>query len=341
MKVMWRLLLALMLMGTGEMLLHTPVHAQTCESRNDGNAPTYAHGTRNPTTCNTHGAQHMTIVDENGSSIGSSMDESLASILARYGTATAAAPTLAEGAAGYFSWDLAGNARFTLGTLLFGEDQTNNLFRVSGGAIRTTTVMTGVTTNTTSATTTVFSGAKKPMASVTGTGAITATVQFYGDMENTTTHGDPLCPAIVLSGTTKAVGFCPQITADYPYYHAVTTAVSGTGATVEATIVTGISANNAKLEWTSSGIKTADALIKTGYGWLQCITIAQNDAAPTAGTISVNDAVSAGTGTALFTWVLTTAVFTPFQVCPQVPFTTGLYIDVTTVADVNISLSYR
>src|SRR4029077_17894416 len=34
------------------------------------------------------------------------------------GTANAAAPTLVEGAGASFSFDLAGNARFTLGTLL-------------------------------------------------------------------------------------------------------------------------------------------------------------------------------------------------------------------------------
>lgn len=94
-------------------------------------------------------------------------------------------------------------------------------------------------------------------------------------------------------------------------------------------------------QFSTSGIKVADALVKTGAGFLQCIIIAQADAAPTAGTISVNDAVSAGTGTAIFTWNLTTAVFNPIQICPQTPFTTGLYIDFTTVGDVNVSVSYR
>jgi hypothetical protein len=319
---MWtrRLLTGLLLVGLWA--FYSPhVHA-SCEVQTS--TATYANGTFiGGDLCDENGNKKTTT---NGSLGGS-------------GTATEVAPTLAEGAGAAFSFDLSGQLR-TTPALAFFEDSTNSLARVSGGAIRTSTVMTGVTTNTTSATTPVFSGAKTPMASVTGTGAQTATVQFYGDMENTTTHGEVLCPAIVLSGTTKAVGFCPQVSKDYPYVHAVTTAVTGTGATVEAVIVTGL-ASASKDEWLSSGIKTADALIKTGAGKLQCIIIAQNDAAPTAGTISVNDAVSAGTGTALFTWVLTTAVFSPFQVCPQVPFTTGLYIDNTTVGDVNISLSYR
>ncbi len=236
--------------------------------------------------------------------------------------------------------DTSGNKKVTLGTTFSGEDQPNSLLRVSGGAVRTSTLMTGVTTNTTSATTTVFSGGKTPMASVTGTGAVTATVTFYGDMENTTTHGEAIC-AIVLSGTTKAIGSCQQFSKDYPYYHATTTVVTGTGATVEAIMATGIDGVGKQDDWTASGLKTADALIKTGTGTLHCILISQNDAAPTAGTISVNDAVSAGTGTALFTWNITTAVFIPFQVCPQIPFATGLYFDFTTVNDVNVSASYR
>lgn len=256
------------------------------------------------------------------------------------GTASASAPSLAEGAAGYFYFDLSGNLRVSLGTLLSGEDQTNSLLRVNGGAVRSVTLMTGVTTNTTSANVAVFSGGKTPMASVTGTGAQTATVTFYGDMENTTTHGEALC-SIVLSGTTKAVGACQQFSKDYPYYHAVTTVVTGTGATVAAIMASGIDGNGITNDWLASGLKVADALIKTGAGRLQCILISQNDAAPTVGTISVNDAVSAGTGTALFTWVLTSTVFTPFQVCPQVPFATGLYFDFTTTADVNVSASYR
>lgn len=231
------------------------------------------------------------------------------------------------------------SANVNLTTLLSCEDQTNGLCRVSGGAVRSVTLMTGVTTNTTSANVAVFSGAKTPMASVTGTGALTATVTFYGDMENTTTNGEPIC-SIVLAGTTKAVGFCNQFSKDYPYYHSVTTVVTGTGATVEAAVAVGHAATN-KNKWQDSGIKVADALIKTGYGTLQCIWISQADAAPTAGTISVNDAVSAGTGTPIFTWNLTTAVFTPFQICPQRPFTTGLYFDFTTTGDVNVSGTFE
>lgn len=43
---------------------------------------------------------------------------------------TAAAPSLTEGTANSFSGDLLGNTRVTIGTLLSGEDQTNNVIKV-------------------------------------------------------------------------------------------------------------------------------------------------------------------------------------------------------------------
>lgn len=92
--------------------------------------------------------------------------------------------------------------------------------------------------------------------------------------------------------------------------------------------------------YTSSGVLTADTLVKTGAGLVHTITIAQNDAAPTAGTIDVYDNTSA-TGTKIFTWTLTTAVFTPFSVVPDVSVSTGIYVDFTTTADVAVFVSYR
>jgi len=43
---------------------------------------------------------------------------------------TASPPVKAEGSTGYFSFDLNSNARFTLGTLISGEDQAANVIRV-------------------------------------------------------------------------------------------------------------------------------------------------------------------------------------------------------------------
>jgi hypothetical protein len=90
----------------------------------------------------------------------------------------------------------------------------------------------------------------------------------------------------------------------------------------------------------SSGSVTGDTLVCTGSGLLHTITISQNDAAPTAGTIDVRDGVAAAGGTLLWSWTLTTAVFIPFTITFDIPFTTGLYLDFTTTADVNVVATY-
>ena len=94
------------------------------------------------------------------------------------------------------------------------------------------------------------------------------------------------------------------------------------------------------IPYISSGSVTGDTLVCTGAGILHTVTISPNDAAPTAGTIDVRDGVAAAGGTLLFSWTLTTAVFTPFTLVFDVPFTTGLYLDFTTTADVNVVATY-
>ncbi len=93
--------------------------------------------------------------------------------------------------------------------------------------------------------------------------------------------------------------------------------------------------------FTPSGAITSDSLVKAGVGFLHSITISQADAAPTAGTITILDNTVAGSGTQLFSWNLTTAVFIPFTVIIDASFSVGLFADFTTTADVNIFLSYR
>lgn len=84
----------------------------------------------------------------------------------------------------------------------------------------------------------------------------------------------------------------------------------------------------------------ADAQVKASAGFLHCIWITQNDAAPTAGTIIIYDN-TAESGTQVFNWTLTTAVFNPIVLCPDIVMATGIYIGFTTTADVNVSVSYR
>lgn len=89
-----------------------------------------------------------------------------------------------------------------------------------------------------------------------------------------------------------------------------------------------------------SGVIAADTLVKTGSGFLHCITVSQADAAPTAGTIILYDN-TAESGTQIFNWSVLTSTFLPFTIFFDVAFTTGLYAGFTTTADVNLQISYR
>ncbi len=168
------------------------------------------------------------------------------------GAATSVAPTLAEGATASLSFDLLNGLRINL-PCLSGESKCSgeSWMKLLGANIQTHIGMTGVTTNTTSATFTLPSGSKTPWASVTGTGAQVANVALYCDGENTTTHGS-LIGTIALSATTKDVDELPQFTKDCNWYHWVTTSISGTGATVQAWVNQGIAGS-------SSGAGAGDA----------------------------------------------------------------------------------
>lgn len=89
-----------------------------------------------------------------------------------------------------------------------------------------------------------------------------------------------------------------------------------------------------------SGVLTSDTTVKTGAGFVHTVTFSQNDAAPTAGTIDIYDGTSSS-GTKIFTWTLTTAVFNPVTVTLDMSFSVGLFIDFTTTADVAVQASYR
>ena len=84
---------------------------------------------------------------------------------------------------------------------------------------------------------------------------------------------------------------------------------------------------------------SSDLLVKSGAGVLHSISFSQDDAAPTAGTIDIYDNTE-GSGTKIWSWTLTTAVFLPFTVILDARFETGLYIDFTTTADVNVTATY-
>lgn len=88
----------------------------------------------------------------------------------------------------------------------------------------------------------------------------------------------------------------------------------------------------------------ADALVKTGGGKLHTLTFSCNDAAPTAGSISVYDSITeAGTAalsTLIFSETFTTTPFRAYTVVLDCEFKNGLYIGFTTTADVNCTVTY-
>lgn len=75
---------------------------------------------------------------------------------------------------------------------------------------------------------------KTVRAKVTGTGAVSATVNIYGSTENAASAG-VLLATLSPSGTTTGVDGV-AFDAPWPYMYSDTTAVSGTGATVEVTL---------------------------------------------------------------------------------------------------------
>lgn len=86
---------------------------------------------------------------------------------------------------------------------------------------------------------------------------------------------------------------------------------------------------------------SADQLYKSGAGYVRSITC-YSDATATAGTIALRDNTAAGAGNILWSFdVLAIAYNTPFTVDLQTPFSIGLYLDFTTVADMKCMARWR
>lgn len=86
-------------------------------------------------------------------------------------------------------------------------------------------------------------------------------------------------------------------------------------------------------------VVTSDSLIMTGAGVLNTISLSQTDAAPTAGSIDVYDGIDT-TGKKILSITLTTATFTPRSFDLKCQINTGIYVDFTTIADVNVTVTY-
>lgn len=92
--------------------------------------------------------------------------------------------------------------------------------------------------------------------------------------------------------------------------------------------------------FSTSGALTTDTAVKSSAGFVHTVTIAPADILPTAGTIDIYDNTSAA-GTKIFSMYVQAAVFYPFTVTLNVACGTGIYVDFTTTADVNVFISYR
>lgn len=84
---------------------------------------------------------------------------------------------------------------------------------------------------------------------------------------------------------------------------------------------------------------SADALVKSGPGFLHAITC-NSDAAATAGTLIVYDN-TVESGTQIWTWTISAVEYQPRTLLFDVAFSAGLYVGYTTTADVPCTVSYR
>lgn len=150
-----------------------------------------------------------------------------------------AAPTFADlTAMGLLSCDTSGNLRVTIGTLLSGEDQTNNLLMTSGGAVRGTegNLINSAVGDATSAAFTLPTGYKTITGRITGAGSVAQVITIYGGTSSgmAAATSDVVC-TITLSGTSGAAGTaasCPPFIASFLYYEVVTSGSSGTPTTI-------------------------------------------------------------------------------------------------------------
>lgn len=96
-------------------------------------------------------------------------------------------------------------------------------------------IFAAVTANGTSAIADVSTQSRRTIqATITGTGAVSATVTWFGSNNNTTSGGILLATSTLSGTTTDTSG--ADIRAEWPYMYCVLASISGTNATVTATI---------------------------------------------------------------------------------------------------------
>jgi hypothetical protein len=178
------------------------------------------------------------------------------------------------------------------------------------------------------------------MASVTGTTAGLGHGRYLRGHDEHHTNGQWLC-TILPSGTTTDTKSClTQVTKDYPYYHAVTSLISGTGATVSVAAVVG-AVGTAQQEFRTSAVVTGDTQIKPGPGFVDIMTCIGTDVAATAGTIILYDSLTEA-NTIVVSWAPQVLNYSTPVIFPvRRAFTTGIYLGYTTLSDIACYMSYR
>jgi len=114
-----------------------------------------------------------------------------------------------------------------------------------------------------------------------------------------------------------------------------------------ATLISGEDQTNNVLrteqQFSYKNVPHADTAVKSSAGFVHEVWCVGSDAAPTAGSIAFLDSTSAGAGTTILTVpITTTAWLYPQKMLPSdIVVGTGFYIDYTTTADVDCTVSYR
>lgn len=90
--------------------------------------------------------------------------------------------------------------------------------------------LSGATTNQTSPVFELGSQDNTCQSIITGTGAVSATIQWYGNNQNSTSNGILLTTHLLNGTTTDQAG--SWVPANWPYMYAVISNISGTGAAV-------------------------------------------------------------------------------------------------------------
>ncbi|MGZ8442543.1 MAG: hypothetical protein ACXWXZ_04005 [Candidatus Binatia bacterium] len=96
------------------------------------------------------------------------------------------------------------------------------------------TLLDAATTNQTSAAVAIPKGSRTIQATITGTGAVSGTVTWYGTHSDAASGGILLATSTLSGTTSDTTG--SEIPSEWPYIYCALASISGTGAAVTATV---------------------------------------------------------------------------------------------------------